>query len=102
MLLYGYVATDFGKRDAEDQTNDFMDDPDITIINRILLRPELLTMGTPRNYNSSADGTEPAADNAAAKRRMVRKKRRRRIIRTSATSSATVRITRIRNATMNS
>jgi hypothetical protein len=66
VLLYGYVATDFGKRDAEDQTNDFMDDPDITIINRIVVRPELLTIATPGNSNSSADGIEPAADSAAA------------------------------------
>jgi hypothetical protein len=65
VLLYGYVATDFGKRDAEDQTRDFIDDPDVTITNRIVVRPELLTMGTPGNCNS-ADGTEPAADNAAA------------------------------------
>src|SRR5271170_122953 len=65
VLLYGYVATDVGKRDAEDQTRDFMDDPDVTINNRIVVRPELLTMGMPANSNSSADGAEPAADNAA-------------------------------------
>jgi hypothetical protein len=66
VLLYGYVATDFGKFDAEVQTSDFMNDPDVTITDRIVVRPELLTMGTPGNSNSSADGTEPAADNAAA------------------------------------
>jgi hypothetical protein len=53
-LLYGYVATDFGKLDAEEQTQDFMDDPDVPIIDRIVVRPELLTM-RPRISNSSAD-----------------------------------------------
>ena len=66
VLLYGYVATDLGKRDAEDQTREFMDDPDVTINNRIVVRPELLTMGMPANSNPSADGAEPAEDNAAA------------------------------------
>jgi hypothetical protein len=66
VLLYGYVATDFGKRGAEDQARNFMDDPDVTITNGIVVRPELLTMRTPGNSNSSADGTEPGADNAAA------------------------------------
>ena len=64
-LLYGYVATDVGKLDAEEQTQDFIDDPDVPIIDRIVVRPELLTM-TPRISNSSADGNEPAADNAPA------------------------------------
>jgi len=64
VLLYGYVATDLGKRDAEDQTRDFMDDPDVTINNRIVVRPELLTMGMPANPNS--DGAEPAAGDGAA------------------------------------
>jgi len=64
-LLYGYVATDVGRLDAEEQTQDFIDDPDMPIIDRIVVRPELLTM-TPRVSNSSADGNEPAADNALA------------------------------------
>ena len=64
-LLYGYVATDVGRLDAEEQTQDFIDDPDVPIIDRIVVRPELLTM-TPGNSNSSGDGSEPAADNARA------------------------------------
>ena len=43
-----------------------MDGPDVTITDRIMVRPELLTMRTPGNSNSSADGTEPAADNGGA------------------------------------
>jgi hypothetical protein len=64
-LLYGYVATDVGKLDAEEQTQDFIDDPDVLIIDRIVVRPELLTM-TPRISDSSADGNGPAADYAPA------------------------------------
>ena len=66
VLLYGYVATDFGKFDAEDQTIDFMNDPDVMITDRIVVRSELLTMVTPGNSTSSVDGTEPGADNTAA------------------------------------
>jgi len=40
-LLYGYVATDVGKLDAEEQTQHFIDDPDIPIIDRIVVQPEL-------------------------------------------------------------
>ena len=65
LLLYGYVATDLGKRDAEDQARDFMDDPDIKIINRIVVRPELLTLGMPADSNPSADSTAPTADDDA-------------------------------------
>ena len=64
-LLYGYVATDLGRLDAEEQTQEFMDDPDVPIIDRIMVRPELLTMTAPIS-DSSADGNEPAADNAPA------------------------------------
>jgi len=64
-LPYGYVASDVGRLDAEEQTQGFIDDPDVPIIDRIVVRPELLTI-TPRIHNSSADGNEPAADNAPA------------------------------------
>jgi hypothetical protein len=64
-LLYGYVATDVGRLDAEEHTQDFIDDPDVPIIDRIVVRPELLTL-TPSIFNSWADGNEPAADNAPA------------------------------------
>jgi hypothetical protein len=64
-LLYGYVATDAGKLDAEEQAQDFIDDPDVPIIDRIVVRPELLSM-TPRIPSSSADNNKPAADNTPA------------------------------------
>jgi len=54
LMLYGYVATSYGKRDAEDQARDYMDDPDIDIVNRIKVRPELLTMGTNNSGTAAA------------------------------------------------
>lgn len=64
LLLYGFVATDYGKQDAEVKARDFVEDPDITIVNRIVVRPELLTMGAPQNPAPGAAGTVSAADNA--------------------------------------
>jgi hypothetical protein len=55
LMLYGFVATDYGKRDAEDEARDFMDDPDFPVINRIKVKPELLTLGKP-------DGSDPGTD----------------------------------------
>lgn len=65
VLLYGYVATDFGKRDAEEQTRDFLDDPDIAITNRIVVRPELLTLGNSNNSGAGASSTQTTDDNEA-------------------------------------
>ena len=64
LLLYGFVATDYGKQDAEVKARDFMKDPDITIVNRIAVRPELLTMGASQNPAPDVAGTVSAADNA--------------------------------------
>ncbi len=69
VMLYGFVATDYGKRDAEDQARDFLDDPDIEIINRIKVRPELLTLGTrqdsPDTQNSAESPNRSGTDNGA-------------------------------------
>jgi hypothetical protein len=58
VLLYGFVATENGKRDAEDETRDFLDDPDITILNRIKVRPELLTLGRSNADSSTASAPD--------------------------------------------
>jgi hypothetical protein len=60
VLLYGFVATDYGKRDAEDQARDFLDDPDVHIVNRIKITPELLALG-----NNSGSGNAAADPDAA-------------------------------------
>ena len=41
VMLYGYVATSFGKSDAETKTRKFMK-PGAQIVNRIEIRPEIL------------------------------------------------------------
>ncbi len=62
LLLYGFVATPYGKRDAEDQARDFLDDPDVAIVNRIKVKPELLTLGTPTDNSNAGTEAQPAAD----------------------------------------
>jgi hypothetical protein len=42
LVLYGFVATDFGRSDAEAQSRRFLKDAEIMIDNRIKVRPELL------------------------------------------------------------
>jgi uncharacterized membrane protein YgcG len=64
LLLYGYVATPYGKSDAEDQARDFLDDPDVEIVNRIKVKPELLTLGTPTDNSNAGTEEQPAADTA--------------------------------------
>jgi hypothetical protein len=64
LLLYGFVATDYGKQDAEVKARDFMEDRNITIVDRIAVRPELLTMGASQNRAPDLAGTASAADNA--------------------------------------
>lgn len=71
VMLYGFVATEYGKHDAEDQARDFLDDPDISIDNHIKIRPELLTLGTPANNPAdaqqagNAEAPDESAENAA-------------------------------------
>lgn len=42
LVLYGFCATPFGKMDAEAKARKFLDQEDIVIDNRILVRPQLL------------------------------------------------------------
>jgi hypothetical protein len=44
VLLYGYTATDFGKRDAATKTRRFLRDSSVAVDNHILVRPELMSM----------------------------------------------------------
>ncbi len=51
VLLYGFVATDFGKTDARKKARAFLHDPDAEIISHIVVRPEI------RHKPPSAAGT---------------------------------------------
>jgi hypothetical protein len=44
VVLFGFVATAFGKTDAEAKARKFLKDSDITVDNRIKIRPELLSL----------------------------------------------------------
>jgi hypothetical protein len=41
VMLYGYTATDFGRRDAEQKARDFLHDPSVLVANRIQVNPRL-------------------------------------------------------------
>ena len=100
LMLYGYVATSYGKRDAEDQARDYMDDPDIDIVNRIKVRPELLTMGTNNSGTAAAtlDAPPDLIPMGTRRRRVRSRPRRSRRRRTFPTRLEIRRITLIRNA----
>jgi hypothetical protein len=57
VILYGFVATAHGKRDAEDKSRRFLNEPNAEIDNRIAIRPELLT---PNRSVSAAASSFPA------------------------------------------
>jgi len=51
VILYGFVASDFGKQDAADKARRYLHNPNVPVINRIAVRPELA---------SGASGSAPA------------------------------------------
>lgn len=60
VILFGFVATDYGKSDAEHRARAFLKDPNATVDNRIKVSPELAGGG---NADASAR-SNPAPDNA--------------------------------------
>lgn len=62
VLLYGFVASDFGKRDAEAKTDELLANSGIPVRNTILVRPELVASQTQSTNasNGSADNTGSA------------------------------------------
>lgn len=45
VILNGFVATDFGKQDAAAKARQYLGDPTLPVINRIIVRPEVLASG---------------------------------------------------------
>ncbi len=41
LMLYGFVATDFGKHDAETKSKSYLRDSSITIVNNIRVNPQI-------------------------------------------------------------
>jgi hypothetical protein len=60
VTLYGFVATPYGKSDAEAKVRRLLDDPSVKIVNAIKVRPELLNLqpqqpaGTPSTSGQNA------------------------------------------------
>jgi hypothetical protein len=54
VMLYGYVASEFGRTDAERKARKFIKEDDVGLINRIMIRPELLNRG--RSVDSGDGG----------------------------------------------
>ena len=44
LVLYGYVATEFGKSDAESKAIAYLGSPRPEVVNRIVIQPEIATM----------------------------------------------------------
>jgi hypothetical protein len=63
LMLYGYVATSFGKTDAEHRARHFLKQPGIRVVNRIEVRPEILHL---KHRNATAESTQPGAPEATA------------------------------------
>jgi len=56
VILFGYVATQYGKSDAEQKTRTYLKNPSLLVDNRIQISPELAADGSSgRNGNQSAN-----------------------------------------------
>ncbi len=64
VVLYGFVATPFGKTDAEKKARNFLKEPGISVDNRIKIRPELLSL-KPKAPSSAAPPSGPSGPQAS-------------------------------------
>src|SRR5208282_127799 len=70
VILFGFVASDFGKADAEQKARRYLKDPTLVVDNRIKISPELAgshggvdqtVNGVPSGNAMPSDGTDPYA-----------------------------------------
>ncbi len=62
VVLYGFVGTPLGKTNAENYAKRFFHDPSVVVLNRIIVRPELLaTTGPGEGSGSSMAGGSGSA-----------------------------------------
>jgi hypothetical protein len=59
VILYGFVATDHGKTDAEEDVRRIVNDSQVAIDDRIVVQPQLLTMNDP---GTQPDAVVPSGD----------------------------------------
>jgi hypothetical protein len=55
VVLYGFVATEKGKTDAEIRARNYLNDPSVAITNRIRIDPTILASNKPGSANSQID-----------------------------------------------
>lgn len=65
VVLYGFVATPFGKSDAEKKARKFLKDVDVSVDNRIKIRPELLSLKSSAAPAAGPTETSPTGNGAA-------------------------------------
>src|SRR5271169_6861010 len=53
LMLYGYVATDFGKQDAVTKSKQYLNDSTISVVNNIRVNPQLKHTQRPPPLNNS-------------------------------------------------
>src|ERR1700683_3683204 len=59
LMLYGYVATDFGKTDAETKSRRYLHDSTIAVINNIKVDPEVRRLKQPASNEGADSGATP-------------------------------------------
>ncbi len=55
VILFGFVATDYGKGDAESKTRRYINDPAVTVDNRIKIEPSLANAKAANSGSNGAD-----------------------------------------------
>lgn len=66
LVLYGYVATDVGKSDAESKALANLGSPRPEVVNRIVIKPEIAQMKSGGEAGSQADGSLGSANTYAS------------------------------------
>jgi hypothetical protein len=59
VMLYGFVATQYGKNDAEAKVHTYVNDPSVTVDNRIKVEPQL-AKSAPGTSGSSGSAYDPS------------------------------------------
>lgn len=66
LVLYGYVATDLGKSNAESKALANLGSPKPEVVNRIVIKPEIAQMKSGGQAGSQADGSLGSANSYAS------------------------------------
>jgi hypothetical protein len=64
VVLYGFVATNFGKTDATAKARAFLQDPSAIVENRVMVDPDIAASSHRHEYTSGA-GSSPPPDSSA-------------------------------------